>query len=148
MNQSEQQPLSPAEARRHALAVLQGARFPFLATIDGDQPRLRPISPVRTDGFTVYVANLRSYGKTAEIAANSHVELGYLDAHHNQVRITGLAEVVTDRALLKEIWDTHSLLRQYIGSLDNPELIIYRVNPTRVRYMREWALEYHEVPLE
>ena len=34
-------------------------------------PRLRPVSPVRTDGFTVYVANLRSYAKTAQIETNS-----------------------------------------------------------------------------
>jgi hypothetical protein len=29
--------------------------------------------------------------------------------------------------------------------MDNPELIIYRIEPSRVRFMREWALEYHEV---
>jgi hypothetical protein len=39
-------------------------------------------------------------------------------------------------------------LRRYLGSLDNPELIVYRMRPSRVRYMREWALEYHEVPLD
>jgi hypothetical protein len=38
-------------------------------------------------------------------------------------------------------------LRQYLGSLDNPELIVYRIQPNRVRYMQEWALTYHEVPL-
>jgi general stress protein 26 len=147
MTQPRDPPMSEAEARQAALAVLQSARFPFLATVDGDQPRLRPVSPVRTDGFTVYVANLRRYGKTAEIAANAHVELGYLDDHHNQVRITGLAEVVSDRPLLQSIWDKNPLLRQYLGSLDNPELIVYRILPSRVRYMREWALDYHEVPL-
>ncbi len=140
--------ISPKEARRLALLVVQSARFPFLATVDGDQPRLRPVSPLRSDGFTIYIASLRRYGKTAEIAANPGVELCYLDAQHNQVRITGVAEVVTDRVLLHEIWDTHALLRQYVGSPDNPELILYRIRPSRVRYMREWALEYHEVPLE
>src|SRR5262245_34025927 len=115
-----------------ALAVIQADRFPYLATIDGDQPRVRPVSPVRTDRFTVYVANLRGYHKTVEIAANPRVELCYLDEHHDQVRITGVAEVVTDRALLQEIWDTNPLLRQYLGTLDNPELIVYCIRPTRV----------------
>ena len=148
MSQPHAAPLSPAEARQQALAVLRAARFPFLATIDGNQPRLRPVSPVRTDEFTAYVANLRRYGKTAEIAANSHVELGYLADNHDQVRITGIAEVVTDRAVLQSIWDSNPLLRQYLGNLDNPELIVYRIRPSRVRFMREWALDYHEVPLE
>jgi hypothetical protein len=38
-------------------------------------------------------------------------------------------------------------LRQYLGTLDNPQLIVYRIAPNRVRYMQEWALEYHEVEL-
>jgi hypothetical protein len=40
------------------------------------------------------------------------------------------------------------LLRQYLGTLDNPQLIVYRIRPTHVRFMQEWALAYHEVPLE
>src|SRR5207253_11185694 len=142
------EPLSPAELVARALAILRDDRFPYLATIDGDQPRVRPVSPVRTDGFTVYVANLRAYHKTAEIEANPKVELCYLDDHHDQVRLTGIAEVVADRALLQEIWDENPLLRQYLGSLDNPQLIVYRIRPMRARFMREWALEYINVPLE
>jgi general stress protein 26 len=141
------EPVSPEQALEKARTVVANDRFPFLATVDGEQPRLRPVSPVRTDGFTVYIANLRSYSKTAEIAANPKVELGYMDQHHNQVRITGTAEIVTNRALLQDIWDHNPLLRQYLGSLDNPALIVYRVLPNRVRYMQEWALEYLEVPL-
>ena len=127
---------------------MASAKFPMLATLDGEQPRLRPVSPVRTDRFTVFIANLRSYGKTREIAANSKVELCYLDDQHDQVRITGIAEVVTDRALLESIWIANPLLRSYLGSIDNPELIIYRITPNRVRFMKEWALEYHEVPFD
>ena len=140
-------PIEPAEVPALALATIKAAKFPMLATMDGDQPRLRPVSPLRTDGFTLYVANLRRYGKTAEIAANPKVEVCYCDPDHHQVRITGTAEIVTERPLLEELWNTSPLLRAYLGSLDNPDLIIYRIKPDRVRYMREWALEYFEVPL-
>jgi uncharacterized pyridoxamine 5'-phosphate oxidase family protein len=141
------EPVSPSEVTKLALAVVQADRFPHLATLDGDQPRLRPVSPVRTDGFVVYVANLRGYHKTGEIAANPKVELCYLDDRHDQVRITGVAEVVTDPALLQEVWDANPLLRQYLKRIDNPEFILYCIRPNRVRFMREWALDYHEVPL-
>jgi general stress protein 26 len=147
MTQPKPEPIDPARLAELALAVVAADRFPQLATIDGDQPRLRPVSPVRTDGFVVYVANLRMYGKTREIAANPKVELCYVDAKHDQVRITGVAEILADRPLLQEIWDANPLLRQYLGSIDNPVLIVYRIVPKRVRYMKEWALDYHEVPL-
>jgi general stress protein 26 len=148
MTKQSQSP-DPTESRElieRALAVVQADRFPYLATLDGDQPRVRPISPLATEGFTVTFANLRSYHKTAEIAANPKVELCYLDDHHDQVRITGVAEVLTDRAVIEEIWRSSSLLRKYLGTIDNPELILYRIRPTRVRFMKEWALSYLEVP--
>jgi general stress protein 26 len=140
--------INPAELVQLAGAVIVADKFPVLATVDEDQPRVRPVSPVKTDGFTVYVSNLRQYNKTGEIAANPKVELCYMDDQHNQVRITGFAEIVTERPVLEDIWNTNPLLRQYLGSVENPDLIVYQINPVRVRYMQEWALEYYEVPFK
>jgi general stress protein 26 len=147
MSKPKPEPINPEDVPQLATALVKKVRFPMLATIDGDQPRVRPVSPVRTDGFTVYVANLKSYGKTADIEKNANVELCYLDEDHNQVRITGKAEVVADRKLLEEIWNANRLLQHYLGSIDNPELIVYKIHPNRVRFMQEWALKYFEVPV-
>ena len=141
------EPIYPSQLSVLALATMASAKFPMLATMDGDQPRLRPVSPVRSEGFTIYIANLRCYGKTHEIAANAKVELCYLADNHDQVRITGTASILADSILLESIWNSNPLLRSYLGSIDNPELIIYSVTPNRVRFMREWALAYHEVSL-
>jgi general stress protein 26 len=148
MSKPTPQSFDREQLRDLAMAVMKQARFPSLASIDGDQPRVRPVSPVKTDGFRVYVANLRSYHKTQEIAANPRVELVYLDDHHDQVRITGVAEIVTERAVLEDIWAENPLLRKYLGTIDNPALVLYRITPNRVRYMKEWALDYHEVAIE
>ncbi len=146
MSQPKPQPIDPSELPELAQSTMRAAKFPVLATMDGNQPRVRPVSPVLTEGFTVYVANLRRYGKTAEIAANPKVELCYCNDGHDQVRITATAEVLTDQPLLEAIWATNPLLRAYLGTPENPELIIYKLVPRRVRFMREWALEYFEVP--
>ena len=142
------EPVPPERLRKVALETMLMAKFPMFASADGDQPRVRPVSPVKTEGFTVWVASLRRYGKTTELERNSNVELCYLSAGHDQVRITGVAELVTEAAERQEIWDANPLLRAYLKSIDNPEFILYRVVPRRVRFMREWALEYQEVPLE
>lgn len=141
-------PPQPEELRDLALRVIAADPFPMLATADGDQPRVRPVSPVRTEGFVVYVASLRSSGKTAEIARDTKIELCYLTKDHDQVRITGVAQSVDDRATRQSIWDANPLLRAYLKSIDNPEFMLYRIVPKRARYMREWALEYFEVPLD
>jgi len=145
MPKPQPQPIDEQKLPELAQALMKEAKFPLLASLDRDQARLRPVSPVRTEGFTVYVANLSSYGKTTEIAANPKVELCYVNSSHDQVRITGVAEVVDDRTLLEDIWNKNRLLQHYLGSIDNPELIVYCIRPVRVRYMKEWALEYYEI---
>jgi general stress protein 26 len=141
------EPVPPGELRAVALETMRAAKFPMFASVDGDQPRVRPVSPVKSEGFTVWVASLRRYGKTAELERNSRVELCYLADNHDQVRITGVAELVTDRRERQEIWDANPLLRAYLREIDNPEFMLYVVRPQRVRFMREWALEYQEVHL-
>ena len=121
----------------------------MLATVDHEgRPRVRPVSPLRNDGFTVWVASIRSSNKTAEIEGNAAVELCYMDEGHDQVRISGVAEAIDDRETKLELWEATPLLKQYLGSVDNPEFVLYRVRPERVRFMREWALEYFEVALD
>ena len=140
-------PVPASELIAAALETMRAAKFPMMATIDAEQPRVRPVSPVRTDGFTVYIASMRSSAKTAELEANERTELCYLSEDHDQVRITGPARPVTDPATRQSIWDANPLLRAYLGAIDNPEFVLYAVCPERVRFMREWALEYQEVPL-
>lgn len=140
-------PIDPNKLRELTEETMRAAKFPMLASVDGDKPRVRPVSPVRTDGFTVYIANLRAYRKTKQIAANPNVELCYFAPNHDQVRISGIAEIVTDPELIADLWQSTPLLQQYLGAADNPELIIYKVIPEHVQFMREWAIEYHEVPI-
>jgi general stress protein 26 len=137
----------PDDLRALALGTMRSAKFPILASADGEQPRARPVSPVRTDEFTVYVASFRSSHKTQEIAANGRVELCYMSETHDQVRITGLAHQETDSRVIRDIWDSNPLLRSFLMTIDNPEFVLYRVDPVHVRFMREWALEYHDVQL-
>lgn len=137
----------PEDLRELALTTMRQAKFPVLASMDGDQPRARPVSPVRTVAFTAYVASFRSSHKTQELADNAKVELCYMNDTHDQVRITGLAKVVGDPDVIKSIWDANPLLRSFLVTIDNPEFVLYEIVPTQVRFMREWALEYHDVTL-
>jgi general stress protein 26 len=143
----ETKPIDSDKLPDIAKECMKLAKFPQLATIENDKPRVRPVSPVKTDGFTVYVANLKNYDKTAQIEANPNVELCYMSPDHDQVRIAGIAEILINENEIQEIWESNALLRKYLGSPDNPQLIIYKIIPSSVRFMREWALEYYDVPI-
>jgi general stress protein 26 len=137
----------PDDVRELALATMRVAKFPMLASMDGDQPRVRPVSPVKTVDFTAFVASFRSSHKTGELADNPKVELCYMSDKHDQVRITGIAEHVQEQDVIEDVWQTNPLLRSYLSTMDNPEFMLYRIVPITVRFMREWALDYHEVDI-
>ncbi|MEX2216073.1 MAG: pyridoxamine 5'-phosphate oxidase family protein [Phycisphaeraceae bacterium] len=147
MHKPQPQPVDPSQVRSLALNAIKEDRFPYLATMDGDQPRVRPVSPLRNDDFTIWVASLRDSHKTGEIEANAKVELCYMTQGHDQVRLTGLAHTITDRATKLELWEATPLLRMYLPNVDDPQFVLYRIETVRVRFMREWALEYFEVPI-
>jgi general stress protein 26 len=147
MTKPQSLPLDADQVVERALAVIRASPCCFLATTDGNQPRLRPMSPVRTDRFTIFLANLHGSNKTREIAGNPAVEVCFLDAQHDQVRITGVAEVVTDEAILQEALGPNTLLKAYLETVDKAQFLLYCIRPTRVRFMQEWAPQYHEVPL-
>lgn len=130
-----------------AREVIREARFPLLATADGDQPRVRPMTLAWEDGFTTFFVSLKRFHKTVELAANPRVEVCFLNERHDQVRVSGVAQRVTEPELLRRAWENDPLLPRYLGTPDNPEFQVWRVVPNRVRYMKEWSLEYEEVPL-
>jgi len=130
-----------------ALAVLRKCHFPHLATVEGDAPRVRPVSPVWVDGFTAWVASLSSSGKTEQIRANDKVELCFMADDHAQVRIAGRAVETTDRDKRLNVWNRYELLARYFESVDDPKFVLYEIRPERVRYCKEWGLGYEEVPL-
>lgn len=139
--------VEPAELRALALQVIEQDKFPVLASVDDDQPCIRPVSPLRNDDFVIWIASLASSQKTGEIEANPKVELCYMNEQHDQVRITGIAHTITDVDVKKARWDESPLLQQFLPDVNDPEFVLYRVEPTRVRYMKEWALAYFEVPI-
>src|SRR5205085_4235120 len=47
MTQPVPERIDPSRLVELALAVIKADRFPYLASMDGDQPRLRPVSPGR-----------------------------------------------------------------------------------------------------
>lgn len=146
--QPQPEPVDVDRLPELARETMARAKFPVLASVDrSGAPRARPVSPVLVEGFTVWVASLRSSNKTAELEAEPRVELCYMDEGHDQVRISGSAVLIQEEEDRRRIWDSNPLLRSFLGSIDNPEFMLYRVDPERVRFMREWALEYHEVPL-
>lgn len=95
-----------------------------LATVDGDQPRVRMMFLFRGDerGIIFHTGKMKDVYK--QIEANPKVELCFYDAKRNiQVRVSGKLEQITDNKFKDEICDhpTRAFLKPWrsAGPLQN-----------------------------
>jgi general stress protein 26 len=106
-----------------------------LATVAGDQPRVRMVHPT-FEGDTLWIATGPETAKAREIAANSAVDLQYQVAPDNFVHllIRGTATVLTDQATKERIWDVmdYDLNQFWPGGPGSDGYCVIKVQPSRV----------------
>lgn len=135
----------PTAARDLALELLRTVPEADLATCEGDQPRVRPVSIAAVEGSDVFVASFAHWGKVAEVTANPRVELSFMDAQKRHVRLTGTATLVGEASEKHRIWESFPMMQGYFPTADDPRYALLRVEVARVRVKDAWELEYREV---
>jgi len=82
------------------------ATWAYLATADGNQPKVRVVHPA-FEGERVWVATGRNSPKARHVGKNSNVELFYQVSLPEMVHltVTGKAQFVEDLKEKKRIWD-------------------------------------------
>ena len=118
------------------------APIAYLATVDGDRPRVRPMVVLGGEGNCVYLAAASVSDKITQIADNPHVEICYMDAEQNHLRINGTAEVTDDAALKRRLWQENGDLRRYFASAEDPRFALLKVTIAEALLMEAPSLKY------
>jgi len=102
----------------------------YLATAEGDQPRVRPVSLIVTGDRFYVVTGARggvNAGKLRQIRANPRVEY-YLPLERNGsngfIRGEGTAQVVGDQATRARLWGEVPWARDYFPTVDHPDYVL------------------------
>ena len=99
-----------------------------LASLEGDQPRVRTILLYRADenGIIFHTGAQKDLFK--QLGNNPRVEMCFNNYQDNiQVRITGITELVDDLAIKKEIVNERDFLKPFIEESGYEMLAVYRV---------------------
>lgn len=124
----------------------------FLATWDGQCPRVRPMSLVR-DGLRFHIGTGRSDAKSVQISAHPHVEFVVLLPRGNDtgyLRVTGTVVEVKGKEM-HEAWARgkgYDVTAYAPGGLDNPGIVVYRIVPSRVRLNVPGTMGEEELPVD
>lgn len=125
-----------SEALGRLWEKIKDVRFAMMATAEADGTiRSRPMTTLQGEpSDEIWFFTNNPSGKTAEIAADQHVNLSYASADKNTyVSVSGTARVVRDPAKAKELWNP-ALNAWFPAGLDDPTLALLRVTIEQAEY--------------
>lgn len=141
--------MNQEEAKKVALMILDESKVGVLATVKGKKPHTRYMTFFH-DGFTLYTATSRKTQKVDELEANphAHILLGYEGEGVGDVylEIEGRMAAHDDAEIIDKVWNDH--LSGWFSGPDDPNLLILRINPDRVRLMNKKGQEPVDLQIE
>ncbi len=117
----------------------------YLATCEGDQPRVRAMMPILRDDGTLLAATFPNTQKVPQIKKNPKFEMCFVDRKLSHCRFEGKAAVSDEMALKEELWNKQMMLRQFFSGPQDPGFVLIVFTPTRVAMMDIGQKGYAEV---
>ncbi len=121
--------------KEEAIDLIRDAGFGFLATTEGNQPRVRPMMPYLTDAGEILVALLGRSRTINDVKKNPQVEICFVDRKMWYCRLAGKAKMSNDVAKKTILWDNIPMLKQYFGGPTDPNFSLLEMDINSVEAM-------------
>jgi len=121
-----------------AREVLSGETTVYLATLDGDQPRVRPVTLVEHHG-DLFVLTGTKDAKVAQIRKHKKVEIVAPVRHEKgtgYVRFTALVTVEKDLEQRAKVAKAASFFSEFWDSPEHPGYALLRIQPVKIEYLK------------
>lgn len=128
--------------------MILDAGMGYLATCEGDQPRVRAMMPVMRDDGRLLMATFPHTKKIGQIAKDPKVEFCFVDRKLSHCRIEGKAVVSQDASLKDELWNKQMMLRQFFQGTGDPNFVLIVVTPVKIGMMNIGEKEYTDVKIK
>ncbi len=102
----------------------------FVATLEGNQPRVRGFQLWRADKTGLYYSTIASKDVVKQLTANPKVEICFFDPKSKdmkQIRITGTAQLVNDVEMKKQLIADRPFLKTAGLTPESPAIVIIKV---------------------
>lgn len=131
------------DIRNQALSILEEVRIFYLASIDGEVPRLRPMTKLYNQGFCIWSCSHKDTNKIKQIRENPMVEACFLDQSNRHLRVMGAAEIFDGEV----DWEAMPFRKDELPMLEDPDYILIKIFPKEVRMVNDWSLEYKNIAI-
>lgn len=126
-------------SREEVLAFVRENPACFIATTDGDQPRVRGFLSVLFGDGSIYFTTGTMKSVYGQLARNPKVELCYFTPDlRKTLRISGTIEMVDDLPKKKQLVQERDYLKPFRDRPDDPGFILLRLAHGKARF---WTME-------
>jgi len=115
----------------------------YLATVEGDQPRVRPVTLINLEQ-RFWIATGTKSAKAAQVRRNPNVEFCLPLSEGDRtgyVRVAGTADPVEDSETRARIASQIEFFSYYWSSPDDPDFTLLRITHVAVEYLAPGAAE-------
>jgi len=112
-------------------------QFVALATIDGLQPRVRPMTLIYLDR-RFWMVTSTSSNKVVQIKQNANVEFSYqFDENGDDcgIRVSGKAKIIKDKKTKTNIAKRISFFANHWSSPEDPDFTLLEILPSELQYV-------------
>jgi len=110
---------------QEATTLLQANRSGFLATVDSEQPRVRPFQFQFVEQGKFYFCTAKSKDVYKQLQDVPTTEFSATSPKMETVRLRGAVKFSDDRQLKQRILDNEPMIRSIYGSADNPNFTLF-----------------------
>ena len=131
------------DVRKEVWSHFKDMQVVFLATVEGDLPKVRPVTLLHLDR-KMWVTTGSGDNKVRQIKANSNIEFCLLvktDENSGYVRCVAEAEIVSDAATRTMIADNTPFFKEFWKTADDPGFTLLRIHPKEIEYLRPGILK-------
>ncbi len=116
--------------------IIRDAGYGFMATVDGEQPRVRPLMPYFDEDAKQFLIALGPASRAkSQIEKNSNVEICFVDRTMSFCRVTGTATISNKKDQKQCIWDNSPMMKQFFTGPEDTNLTLLVVAPQKVEAM-------------
>lgn len=121
--------------RQEVIDLIKDAGYGVMSTMQGDQPKARPMMPYLDEDGNLLLAVLAHSRTITQIKANPKVEFCFIDRKMSFARISGLAKVSDDLEKKHSVWNYIPMLRQYFIGPEDTNFVLLEITTTQVEAM-------------
>ena len=121
--------------KEEALQYFKDVQFACLGTMDGEQPRIRPMTVIYRENKLWFGTGSES-SVTKEIKANNKIELcKMLNVNHEigSIRLTGTASLIEDKTIADQLRKCCPFFADYWKTRDNAELQLIEIKIEEIK---------------